>query len=427
MKSTKNLEEAILNILLNNQEMIFKAHLEPRWFVEYRKIAEILIKLSASGMTIDVFSVADAMGGRDSLSIVVGLQKEAFGAKSNFIGYVSDLKKMFEEREIKELIKKSYHSIGIENSGSEILSKLIAESIAISSTDGNSKNYNVKQALGVFINKLDEIYEARDTGGVGLKTGIKSLDEEMGGMHPSDMAIVGARPGMGKTAFAVSVMRNVLKQGKRVAFFSTEMSVFQVMSRFASIEANIDAHKLRQANLDEQDFARITAAIGQILGFDLRVCDKPAITIGELSMQARAWAADGGLDFIAVDYLTRLHPDKAGSNQNLDVGLIVAGLKNIARNLNIPIMVLAQLNRSASQRKDKRPVMSDLRDSGIIEQEADQILMLYRPDDDGAELDDIKDPQVIIEKNRHGSTGIVRCEFEPSTMHWRDKEFTYAR
>jgi replicative DNA helicase len=222
-------------------------------------------------------------------------------------------------------------------------------------------------------------------------------------------------------------MRNVLKQGKRVAFFSTEMSVFQVMSRFASIEANIDAHKLRQANLDEQDFARITAAIGQILGFDLRVCDKPAITIGELSMQARAWAADGGLDFIAVDYLTRLHPDKAGSNQNLDVGLIVAGLKNIARNLNIPIMVLAQLNRSASQRKDKRPVMSDLRDSGIIEQEADQILMLYRPDDDGAELDDIKDPQVIIEKNRHGSTGIVRCEFEPSTMHWRDKEFTYAR
>jgi replicative DNA helicase len=299
---------------------------------------------------------------------------------------------------------------------------LIADAIKISSAEGKSAVYNAKEAMSVFINRLDEIYEARDTGGTGLKTGIATLDESMGGMHPSDMAIVGARPGVGKTAFAVSIMRNVAKQGKRVGFFSTEMSVFQVMSRFVSIESKINAHKLRQADLDELDFARITAATSAIMGFNLRICDKPAITIGELSMQARAWAADGGLDFIAVNYLTRLHPDKVGFNQNLDVGLIVTGLKNLARNLNVPVMVLAQLNRSGAQRKDKRPVMSDLRDSGIIEQEADQILMLYRPDEDS---ETEFPPEIVIEKNRHGECGIVRCEFEKSTMHWRDVEAGY--
>jgi len=153
----------------------------------------------------------------------------------------------------------------------------------------------------------------------------------------------------------------------------------------------------------------------------LRICDKPAITIGELSMQARAWAADGGIDFIAVDYLTRIHPDKAGFNRNLDVGLIVTGLKNLARNLNIPVMVLAQLNRQSENRKDKRPIMSDLRDSGLIEQEANQIIMLYRPEEDEG-----GSPELILEKNRHGECGIVRVDFEPSTMCWRDKQNDYG-
>lgn len=424
-KNPVTLEEAIINILLNYPDMVLKMHVEPRWFTTHRRIIEIMVNLAASGTTIDAFSVSDALGG--DLALVVSLQKEAFGAKSNYQSYLDGLQKLFEEKEIKALIAKSYHSLGTENSAADVLASLISGSIAISSVGGKSASYTAKEAMSVFINKLDEIYEARDAGGTGLKVGIAALDEAMGGMHPSDMAIVGARPGVGKTAFSVSVMRNVAKQGKRVGFFSTEMSVFQVMSRFASMESNINAHKLRQADLDDQDFARLTAATATIAGLNMRICDKPAITIGELSMQARAWAADGGLDFIAVDYLTRLHPDKVGFNQNLDVGLIVTGLKNLARNLNIPVMVLAQLNRSSAQRKDKRPVMSDLRDSGIIEQEADQILMLYRPDEADDADDDIKGPQIVIEKNRHGSTGIVRCDFEPSTMCWRDKFDDYGR
>jgi replicative DNA helicase len=420
-----NVEDAIVSILLNNPDMILKSHIEPRWFYDRRLIIEKILNVASSGVDVDVFSVSTGLCIDNALSLLVGIQKDSFGAKSNYKFYLDKVKLKYEETQIRELIKKSYHALGNDISGTEVLSNLISESIAISSTDSKKSTYNTKEALGVFLDKLEEINDAIDQGGTGLKTDISSLDELMGGMHPSDMIIVGARPGAGKTAMAVSVMRNVAKKGKRIGFFSTEMSVFQVMGRFASIEASIDSKKLRSANLDDMDYSRLTAATSRIMGFDLRICDKPVMTIGEISMQSRAWAADGGIDFIVVDYLTRLHPDKTGANQNIDVGLIITGLKNIARNLNIPVMVLAQLNRSGAQRKDNRPVMTDLRDSGIIEQEADQILMLHRPsadDDDG----EFQGDQIIIEKNRHGSTGIVRCDFDPSTMHWRDKEFSYA-
>ena len=418
----KNTEEVLISAILHTPSLILTQPLEARWFVAHRKIIETMQHLAATGVEVDAFSVSDALNQPGLLVVLVDIQQNVFGREGNYTGNVAKLRDYFESSAIHALIKKADRDIGDGEAPAVVMTGLIADAIKISSAEGKSAVYNAKEAMSVFINRLDEIYDARDTGGTGLKTGIATLDESMGGMHPSDMTIVGARPGVGKTAFAVSIMRNVAKQGKRVGFFSTEMSVFQVMSRFASIESKINAHKLRQADLDEMDFARITAATSTIMGFNLRICDKPAITIGELSMQARAWAADGGLDFIAVDYLTRLHPDKVGFNQNLDVGLIVTGLKNLARNLNIPVMVLAQLNRSGAQRKDKRPVMSDLRDSGIIEQEADQILMLYRPDEDS---ETEFPPEIVIEKNRHGECGIVRCEFEKSTMHWRDVEAGY--
>lgn len=416
------IEEIIVSILLNEPEIVLTAHLEPRWFGKHRRIIEVMQSLAAKGVTVDAFSVADALGGDgEVLARIVEIQINVFGAKSNFQGYVNSLREIFELRVIDDALKKAQQEIINLEPPSTVLSCLIAESMKLVSAEGKKSNYNAKEALNVFITKLDEIYDAKDTGGTGLKTGITALDNSMGGMHPSDMAIVGARPGVGKTAFAVSVMRNVAKQGKRVGFFSTEMSVFQVMSRFASMEANIDAHKLRQADLNELDFSRISAATSTIMELNLRICDKPAITISELSMQARAWAADGGIDFIVVDYLTRIHPDKAGFNQNLDIGLIVTELKNLARNLNIPVMVLAQLNRQSAGRKDKRPIASDLRDSGLIEQEADQIIMLYRPDEEEG-----GSPELILEKNRHGECGIVRVDFEPSTMHWKDKHYDYG-
>jgi len=414
---SKNIEEIIISVLLNDPEQILTQHLESRWFTHHRRIIDAMQHLAATGVTVDAFSVSDRLGGDSNLNLVVDIQRNVFGSKHNYSNYVDQLRTIFEAKSIQAAIKKAHHDLGSGEKPSEVLSGLISESMKLTNSDGKKFVYDAKTSMNVFVDQLSEIFDARDAGGTGLKTGIAALDNAMGGMHPSDMTIVGARPGVGKTAFAVSVMRNVAKTGKRVGFFSTEMSVFQVMSRFAAIEANIDAHKLRNADLDEMDFTRLSAATSIISNLNINICDKPAITIGELSMQARAWMANGGVDFIVVDYLTRLHPDKVGFNQNLDVGLIVTGLKNLARNLNIPVMVLAQLNRSGAARTDKRPIMSDLRDSGIIEQEADQILMLYRPDD-GDKSQSHLTPEVIIEKNRHGECGIVRCVFDPVIMRW---------
>jgi replicative DNA helicase len=416
------LEEIIVSVLLNNPDKILAEQIETRWFGKHRRIIEIMQSLAAKGITVDAFSVADELGGDDGiLARIVEIQVNVFGSQHNFQKYVADLREIFEARTINNALKKAQEDIANLEKPSTVLSKLISESMMIANSDGKKFNYSAKESMNIFVDKLTEIFDTKDTGGTGLKTGIYTLDKSMGGMQPSDLTIVGARPGAGKTAFAVSVMRSIAKSKKRVGFFSTEMSVFQVMSRFTAIEANINAHKLRDADMDEMDYSRLSAATSVISQLNLRVYDKPAITVGELAMQARAWAADGGIDFIAIDYLTRLHPDKNTGNQNLDVGVIVTELKNLARNLNIPVMVLAQLNRQSAVRKDKRPIASDLRDSGIIEQEADQIIMLYRPDEE-----DGGSPELILEKNRHGECGIVRVDFEPSTMHWKDKHIDYG-
>ncbi|WKJ91343.1 DnaB-like helicase C-terminal domain-containing protein [Methylomonas montana] len=141
--------------------------------------------------------------------------------------------------------------------------------------------------------------------------------------------------------------------------------------------------------------------VNRVAHLNFRIFDKPAVTIADVALQAKAWAIDGGLDFIVVDYLTRVKPVKSSGNQTLDVGEVATGLKNIARQINIPVMALAQLNRASTKRTDKRPNMADLRDSGVIEQEADQILLLHRDDED-----DNAPAEVIVDKNRHGEVAI---------------------
>lgn len=415
----QEVERIIISILLHKPEKILSKHIESRWFKDYQVVIDAMLTLAGKGVAIDVMSVSKQMGGK-GLSQLAGIQQSGLGSALNYARYVDEVRHQFESRSIKSAIETALADLNSGAKNSEVITGLIADSMKATSTEGKAHNYTSKEAMTVFIDKLTEIHDAKDSGGIGLKTGINDLDNVLGGLQPSDMTIVGARPGVGKTAFAISILHSLAKKGKRVGFFSTEMAVFQVMGRLASLEGNIPAAKLRHADLDDLDFARLSNATNSITGMDFRICDKPAITVGELAMQARAWQADGGIDFIAVDYLTRLHADKPSQNQVQDIGGIVTALKNLARNLNIPVMVLAQLNRGSTARADKTPVMSDLRDSGVIEQEADQILLLYRPDDgEGA-------PEIIVDKNRHGECGVIRCLFEPSTMHWKNFEGSYG-
>jgi replicative DNA helicase len=405
-------EQKLIGVILMKPELILSAPIEARWFERNYRVIEAMLSLVGQGINIDIFTVSKEMGGK-GLNTLIDYQKNSFANPKNYNLYIDELRSNFEARIVRTSIESALSSIDNGVKPTEVLNSLISASMKSTTPDSKNFNYTVKEAMIDFIDELTEIYDGSDKH-IGLMTGLDRIDRILGGIHPSDMVIVGARPGVGKTAFALSILKNLAKSGKRVGFFSTEMAVKQVMGRLTSLESGVHAVKFRTGALVEEDFPRLTLATNNIANYNFRICDKPAITIGELVMQARAWMADGGIDFIAVDYLTRLHPDKSRNNQTLDVGDIVTGLKNLARTLNVPVMVLAQLNRGSENRVDKTPVMSDLRDSGVVEQEADQIMMLYRPDDG--------EPEIIIEKNRHGAVGSIRCNFNHETMEWADKD-----
>jgi replicative DNA helicase len=232
--------------------------------------------------------------------------------------------------------------------------------------------------------------------------------------------VVGARPGVGKTALGLSVALNAARKGYRVGFVSTEMSPSQLGQRLISLDSGIPAIAMRDASLSEMQYAALSATAMRIADLPIRIYDRPACKLSDINLQARAWRLTGGLDMLVVDYLQRLVPDEKSDSRTREVGKFASGLKTLARTLNLPVMALSQLNRGLANRADKRPNMADLRDSGEIEQEADSVWMLHRPAvyDDKA---DEYDAEIIIGKNRHGPCEIIRAGWEGGCMRWEGR------
>ncbi len=404
-------EDAVIGILLRNPEAITKHEIDERHFQKWHAVVVACKEITGKGDEVDILSISQHMGRRDLLQVLNTVRQESSGALANLPKYLDGLRDMWRAEQLRMALTSSVADLANGGEVDTVISQLMQSTLKAATSEVKSHNHGIKQALGIFLDKLETVMEAKDAGGMGLKTGISDLDKVLGGLHPSDMVIVGARTGVGKTSFGVSVMMNLAKQGKRVAMISSEMSVDQVMLRVTSLEAGIAGNKLRDADLADDDWARITGMTNRLVGMNIRIYDKPVVNVADVMLQSKAWMIDGGVDFVVVDYLTRIKPVKSSGNQVLDVGDVVTGMKNVARSLNIPVMVLAQLNRDAANR---RPVMSDLRDSGIIEQEADQILMLYRDHENPT-----NPAEIIVEKNRHGESKImIPCYFDKPTMRW---------
>jgi replicative DNA helicase len=406
-------EDAVLGIILRNPEAATKHEIDERYFQKWHNVVLACKEISAKGDELDILQISSHMNRRDLMVSLNAVRQESSGALANLQKYLDGLRDIWRGEQMRMALSSSIAELNNGGDVDVIISQLMQSTLKAASSETKSHNHNIKQALGIFLDKLETVMESKDSGGMGLQTGIVDLDRVLGGLHPSDMVVVGARPGVGKTSFGASVMMAMAKQGKRVAMISSEMSVDQVMLRVTSLETGIPAHKLRDADLDDNDWPIITAMTNRLLNMGIRIYDKPVVNVADVMLQSKAWMIDGGVDFIVIDYLTRIKPIKSSGNQVLDVGDVVTGMKNVARSLNIPVMVLAQLNRDAANR---RPVMSDLRDSGIIEQEADQILMLFR---DGE--NPLNPSEIIVEKNRHGESKIiVPCYFDKPTMRWAD-------
>ena len=255
----------------------------------------------------------------------------------------------------------------------------------------------------------------------GVPTGIASIDRVTGGWQKSDLIIIAARPSVGKTALATTMAMNAAAVGKKIAIFSIEMSSEQIGARMLSSASGVPLQKIRQGVDNGMDLARIAAGVYEVERADINVDDSPAATPGELRSKCRRLLSDRGVDLIIVDYLQLMSPDRVSKDGNRvnDVSDISRGLKMLARELNVPVIALSQLSRSSEYRESGEPRLSDLRDSGAIEQDADVVLMLWKKGD--VAFDDIDETVYAkIAKHRNGPTGLAELQFHRPTAKFSE-------
>ena len=284
-----------------------------------------------------------------------------------------------------------------------------AENLIFSIAQGrDTKNFrHIKEVLGSVYTHLHDLNSDKEAT-QGTRTGFSALDRVLAGMGKSDLVLVGARPGMGKTSFALNIATNVAKQTKKtVCIFSLEMSAEQLVNRVLSSEALVNSYSLRTGELTSDDWEHLAVASGELAGCDILIDDTSGLTVTAMKAKLRRVQ---NLGLVVIDYLGLMQGDGHRDNRVQEVSEISRSLKIMAKELMVPVICCAQLSRGPESRTDKKPMLSDLRDSGAIEQDADTVIFLYRSEyykTDGAAGQDTSVAEVIIAKNRHGSTGTV--------------------
>ena len=269
----------------------------------------------------------------------------------------------------------------------------------------------MKELLVGTLDRIDQLFQ-RDNPITGVATGYFELDGMTSGLQPSDLVIIAGRPSMGKTAFALNIAQNAAIKGEAaVAVFSMEMPAEQLAMRMLSSIGRIDQHKVRTGKLADDDWPRLTHAVGILSEAQLFIDDTPALSPGELRSRCRRLAREQGLGMIVVDYLQLMQVPGNSENRATEISEISRALKALAKELAVPVIALSQLNRSLETRSDKRPVMSDLRESGAIEQDADVIMFIYRDEVYNEDSTDKGIAEIIIGKQRNGPIGMRKLRF----------------
>jgi replicative DNA helicase len=279
----------------------------------------------------------------------------------------------------------------------------------------------IGEVLETYFDKLDTIQQHRGDV-VGVPTGYADMDKLTGGFQRSDLIILAARPSVGKSALQLGITHNAaVKHGKTVGIFSLEMSAEQLVQRLLSMETGVDSHRLRMGLIDDSEWDQISRAFGRLAEANVYIDDTPGISIMEVRSKARRLFAERGLDLIIVDYL-QLLSGRRTENRVQEISEISRSLKGLARELNIPVLALSQHSRAVESRTDHRPMLSDLRESGSIEQDADIVMFIYREEVYDKETEKKGLAEVIIAKHRNGPVGTVNLRFFERTARFADLE-----
>jgi replicative DNA helicase len=408
IEKIKKIEDCLMGLLLRNPDLLLSEPFDIGIFKRWGKVIAVMITQINKGINPDVITITNELPNIDGLLFELGtLQKDSQGARENYKHLLNDLTTLQCDVEIYRKLNASVKAIENGATAKDVLSQLNILSANYANAAKPKYAYSIDEMMDSFKSHLSHV--KKNKGKYQMFSGIANLDKNFGSFYPSNLIVVGARPAVGKTAWGLTVAVNLAEKGYRVGFISTEMSMLELAARFYSQISKIPAYKFRDANLSKSDWDSFDVHQNHISDLSLMVVDRTQMRVSDIAMQISAWKLLDGVDIVIVDYLTRLKPESENRSRHLEVGEIVTNLKNVARESKIPVIVLAQLNRSLTTRADKRPTMSDLRDSGIIEQEADSILLLDR--DETA--------CIYIDKNRHGASGMAcTVEFDEQIMKW---------
>lgn len=292
----------------------------------------------------------------------------------------------------------------------ELLDKAESSIFAISQGHNIRGFTAIKEGLAESFDRIDELHK-KGIGYRGIQTGFTDLDNVLSGMQPSNLIILAARPGQGKTAMVVNMAQNIaIEQKNPVGIFSLEMSQEELVDRLLVGQADVDAWRLKTGKLSESDFTKLSTAMGELADAPIFIDDTPGITISEMRTKARRLQLEQGIKLLVVDYLQLADPGRRYDNRVQEVSIISQGLKNLARELKIPVLAVSQLSRAVEHRGERKPQLADLRESGAIEQDADVVMFLYRTD---AEVtSNIIPTKLSIAKHRNGPMGEVDLLFK---------------
>lgn len=416
-------EQAILGAMLISAEAAAEAseNLEPDDF--YRKAHGIIFKamrdLYEQGQPVDVVTTTAALGSREGALDAIGGAEyianlaAALPTAMHVEHYANIVKeKALLRRIISAATEIAEDSYGGERTAGDVLADAERKILDLSA---NRKVRDFTHIGDVLENTFDRIEALYQTDGklTGIPTGYSELDRMTSGFQKSDLIIVAARPSVGKTAFALNIAQNAaVRAGQPVAIFSLEMSKEQLVQRMLCAEAYIDGHKLRTGTLDDDDWPKLSMGVSALGSAPIYIDDTPGINIVDLRSKLRRLKSQHGLGMVVIDYLQLIQGRRgSGENRQQEISEISRTLKQLARELEVPVVSLAQLSRGVEQRQDKRPMMSDIRESGSIEQDADIVAFLYRDDYYDHESEKKNIIEIIIAKQRNGPVGKVELVF----------------
>ncbi|SEQ06440.1 primary replicative DNA helicase [Piscibacillus halophilus] len=415
-------EQSVLGAIFLQPNAIVSASeiLEPDDFyrVNHQRIFEVMIRLTDKGEPIDLVTVTNELREMDVLEEVGGVTyltdlAESVPTAANLEYYA----KIVEEKSVLRriistatgIVTKSYEE---KDELSEIIDYAEKSILDVSQQKASGKFRNIKDVLINVYDNIEQLHHQSEEV-TGVPTGFKDLDHITSGFQKNDLIIIAARPSVGKTAFALNIAQNVaIHAQENCAIFSLEMGAEQLVMRMLCAEGNIDAQRLRTGSLQEEDWGKLTMAMGSLSDAGIYIDDTPGVKISEIRSKCRRLKQESGLGMVLIDYLQLIQGSGSSrENRQQEVSEISRQLKALARELEVPVIALSQLSRGVEQRQDKRPIMSDIRESGSIEQDADIIGFLYRDDyyNDDTEKENII--EIIIAKQRNGPIGTVELAF----------------